>query len=206
MINKPTASPTVRSTPPVDWKIKQLQSELKLKVQTFDGKRIDPREDCDPPTEIRKLVKQFDPFDDETKSTKNADDLLLSSTSPVAPRLNNKSPSNIAERHPSLYETIPTNRVTAILQNIQSNYGTTTRMPLRTHQFTPGQIPSNNLIHFSPPSPPNLVGLTPRKCSTVPEDASLNFDPLAPSNNKPIFSDLPSRPSESNGSNLIDFN
>ena len=203
MINKPTHSPTVRSTPQVDWKIKQLQSELKLKVQTFDGKRIDPREDCGPPTEIRKLVKQFDPFDDETKSTKNADDLLLSSPSPVAPRLNNQSPSNIAERHPSLYETIPANRVTAILQNIHSNYGTTTRMPLRTHQSAPGQIPLNNLIHFSPPSP---VGLIPRKCSTVPEDASSNFDPLAPSNSKPIFSDLPSRPSESNGTNLIDFN
>lgn len=203
MINKPTASPSVRSTPQVDSKIKQLQSELKLKVQNFDGKRIDPREDCDPPTEIRKLVKQFDPFDDENKSTKNADDLLLSS---VAHRLINKPPSNITDRHPSLFETIPTNRVTDILQNIQSNYGTTTRMPLRAHQSSPRQILPNNLIHFSPPSAQIPVGLTPRKCSVVPEDAASNFDPLAPSNSKPIFSDLPSRSSDTNGSNLIDFN
>jgi hypothetical protein len=49
----------------IDSKIKQLQSELQQKVQIFDGKRIDPRHDYgQQSTEIKKLVKQFDPLND----------------------------------------------------------------------------------------------------------------------------------------------
>ena len=201
VINKSVPSPTARSTAQIDPRIKQLQSELKLKVQTFGGKRIDPREECGPPTEIRKLVKQFDPLDDNDDDSKSNKD-LLSSTSPVTLRLNHKPTSNICDRHPSLNETIPNNHVSSLLQNIQSNYGTPARLP----QFSPGRTPANNLIRFPILPPSTSVGLIPRKCSIVPEDSSPNFDPLAPVNEKPIFSNLPSQSSPTHGSNLIDFN
>ncbi len=185
--------PTIRPIPQVDSKIKQLQSELQYKVQTFDGKRIDPRDDCGSQMEIKRLVKQFDPLDESNKIEKNSDDLF--SSLPVAFRP--ATSPTITERHPSIMDAIPANRVTAILQNIQSNYGTTSRFVLRPNYSTPEQ---NNLIHFSPP-PATSTCLLPKKYSPMPDDISSNFDPLAPTNEK-----TPSKPIETNGSNLIDFN
>ena len=103
------------------------------------------------------------------------------------------------ERHPSLHETIPSNRVTTILQNIQTNYGTTSRFQLRNNH--PG-VQQSNLMHFSPPRPTTVPRLFPTKCPPMIDDSSSSFDPLAPSNEKKFF---PNLPSETNGSNLIDF-
>ena len=50
--------------PQIDSKIKQLQSELQHKVQTFDGKRLDARDEYGQQTAIKRLVKQFDPLND----------------------------------------------------------------------------------------------------------------------------------------------
>ncbi|CAF1627718.1 unnamed protein product, partial [Didymodactylos carnosus] len=59
-LHQQTARPVVHSS------IKQLQTELKNKVQNFDGKRIDPKEEYGSQGEnlIKKLVRQFDPLDD----------------------------------------------------------------------------------------------------------------------------------------------
>ncbi len=192
MINTSVVTPTPRLIPQVDSKIKQLQSTLQHKVQIFDGKRMDPRDNCGPQMEIKKLVQQFDPLDESNKFEKNSDDLF--STSP-----------NIADRHPSLRESIATNRVSTILQNIQSNYGTTSRFVLRPNYSTPDQSQPNNLIHFSPSTPTTSVGLIPKKCTIIPDDASSSFDPLAPKNDKLFFPDNRSKSTETNGSNLIDF-
>jgi hypothetical protein len=192
VINTSVVTPTPRLIPQVDSKIKQLQSTLQHKVQIFDGKRMDPRDDCGPQMEIKKLVQQFDPLDESNKFEKNSDDLF--STSP-----------NIADRHPSLRESIATNRVSTILQNIQSNYGTTSRFVLRPNYSTPDQSQPNNLIHFSPSTPTTSVGLIPQKCTIIPDDTSSSFDPLAPKNDKLFFPDNRSKSTETNGSNLIDF-
>ena len=96
--------PVVRSSPQIDSKIKQLQSELQHKVQNFDGKRIDPREEYgQQQTEIKKLVKQFDPLCDPTSA----------------------SPTSMPQRHPSIYQHIPNNHVNNILQNLQNNRSST---------------------------------------------------------------------------------
>jgi len=200
VINTPLSSPTTRLNNPVDSKIKQLQSELQQKVQIFDGKRVDPRGEYGQQTEIKKLVKQFDPLDDSNKNEQNSDDLF--SSMPITFRTNNKSSSlNISERHPSLFESIPTNRVNSVLKNIQTNYGTTTsRFPLRP--TTPHlATQQNNLIQFSSS---NLFPKTYPNMSD--ESSSSNFDPLAPTDEKNLFSGISSPSSDTSGSNLIDFN
>jgi len=197
VINTPLPTPTSRQINPIDSKIKQLQNELQQKVQIFEGKRIGPGNDYGQQTEIKKLVKQFDPLDDSNKIEKNSDDLF--SSSPVLFRSNNKLSPNMSQNHPSVFETIPTNNVTNILQNIKTNYGTTTsRFNLRTSHSMPQQT---NLIHFSPtlPAPTSFF---PKSL----DESSTNFDPLAPTNEKKLFPNIPSKSTETNGSNLIDFN
>ena len=81
--------PSVRPTPQVDSKIKDLQSTLRQKVQTFEGKRLDPRDDCGHQTEIKKLVKQFDPLDESNKLEKNGEDLLSHTSAPLRPHTRN---------------------------------------------------------------------------------------------------------------------
>jgi hypothetical protein len=198
VINTPLSSPTTRSNNPVDSKIKQLQSELQQKVQIFDGKRVDPRGEYGQQTEIKKLVKQFDPLDDSNKNEQNSDDLF--SSMPITFRTNNKSSSlNISERHPSLFESIPTNRVNSVLKNIQTNYGTTTsRFPLRPTPHLATQ--QNNLIQLSPSN------LFPKTYPNMSDELSSNFDPLAPTDEKNLFSGISSPSSDTSGSNLIDFN
>ncbi len=200
MINTPLSSPTSRPNNPIDSKIKQLQSELQQKVQIFDGKRLDPRGEYGQQTEIKKLVKQFDPLDDSNKNQQNSDHLF--SSMPITLRTNNKPSSpNISDRHPSLFESIPTNHVNAALKNIQTNYGTTpSRFPLRPPPHSVAQ--QNNLIHFSP------ANIFPKTYPTMSNESSTNFDPLAPTNEKSLFSGISSTSlsSETNGSNLIDFN
>lgn len=188
MINTPLATPNSRQTPQIDSKIKQLQSTLQYKVQTFDGKRLNPRDECGPQNEIKKLVKQFDPLDDSNQIEE------FSSSMPVAFRSNDKLLSNISERHPSLLETIPTNRVTAVLQNIQTNYGTTSRFPIRPTY----SIAQQN--HLASTAPADLFS---KKYPTISEDPVSSFDPLAPTNEKIFY---PPTSTETNGSNLIDFN
>ncbi|CAF4142608.1 unnamed protein product, partial [Adineta steineri] len=208
VINTPLATPVQRQVPQIDSKIKQLQSELQYKVQTFDGKRTDPRDEYgQQQTEIKKLVKQFDPLDDDTnflnKPTKNVNTSFTSM--PVNFRSNEKPISNTVDRHPSIYETIPTNRVTAVLNNIQTNYGTTNRFTLRptySMQQPQSNNNNNNLTRFSPASTAP-ASLFPKICSTIPDD-SLSFDPLAPSKETILYSNIPSTTSPS-GSNLIDF-
>ncbi len=92
-----------RPIPPIDSKIRQLQSELKHKIQTFDNKRLNPRDEYgEQQKEIKKLVQQFDPHHDAT---------------PVIFR----SDINLTDRHPSLQEIIPTNCVNNIRKNLQTN-------------------------------------------------------------------------------------
>jgi hypothetical protein len=89
--------------PQVASKIKQLQNELQHKIQTFDSKHFDPRDEYDEQQKIiEQLVQQFDPLHDSTS---------------VAFR----SEINISDRHPSIYETIPINCVNTILKNLQTN-------------------------------------------------------------------------------------
>ncbi|CAF1302810.1 unnamed protein product [Adineta steineri] len=208
VIYTPLATPVQRQVPQIDSKIKQLQSELQYKVQTFDGKRTDPRDEYgQQQTEIKKLVKQFDPLDDDTnylnKPTKNVNTSFTSM--PVTFRPTEKPISNTVDRHPSIYETIPTNRVTAVLKNIQTNYGTTNRFTLRptySMQQPQSNNNNNNLVRFSPASTAP-ASLFPKICSTIPDDSS-SFDPLAPSKEAILYSNIPSTTSP-NGSNLIDF-
>ena len=54
--------PVVRSSPQIDSKIKQLQSELQHKVQNFDGPRRDLREELaaeQTTNNIQQLMQQF---------------------------------------------------------------------------------------------------------------------------------------------------
>ncbi|CAF1327143.1 unnamed protein product, partial [Didymodactylos carnosus] len=193
-LHQQTARPVVHSS------IKQLQTELKNKVQNFDGKRIDPKEEYGSQGEnlIKKLVRQFDPLDDmasgyATMMTgeslpvspyfRKKSDLFSSSSTPVTFR--NESNSSPSVFHPSICE-IPSNRVNYILQNIRSTYGTT---PLQTVKITP---PSSSFArHISPQPTPNLMNFSPRYPSIQPyrtqkqqqtfsETQSSLFDPLLP--------------------------
>lgn len=104
VIHSAATPPVARPPIQIDSKIKQLQSTLQHKVQNFDGKRIDPRDEYgQQQTEIKRLVKQFDPLND-------------SATSPPS----RQSPS-MPQRHPSIYQHIPNNHVNHILQNLQNN-------------------------------------------------------------------------------------
>lgn len=97
---------TFRSTIQVNPKIKQIQTELKHKVQNFDGPRRDLREELaaeQTTNNIQQLMQQFDPLE------------------------NDSTEDQLTNRHPSLIETIPTNHVHQILQTIQSTYGTNSR-------------------------------------------------------------------------------
>jgi copper chaperone CopZ len=137
-------------------KIKQLQNELQHKIQTFDNQRGDPRDEYgEQQKQIKKLVQQFDPLNESVTF---------------------RSDANISDRHPSLYETIPSNCVNNVLRNIQTNYGTNTR------------------VNLKPTNPIQKVDY-----SLSPSD----FDPLVSSRNN-LYSH-PSL-SETNESNLIDFN
>ncbi|CAF0868928.1 unnamed protein product, partial [Didymodactylos carnosus] len=180
------------------------QTELKNKVQNFDGKRIDPKEEYGSQGEnlIKKLVRQFDPLDDmasgyATMMTgeslpvspyfRKKSDLFSSSSTPVTFR--NESNSSPSVFHPSICE-IPSNRVNYILQNIRSTYGTT---PLQTVKITP---PSSSFArHISPQPTPNLMNFSPRYPSIQPyrtqkqqqtfsETQSSLFDPLLPTTTK----------------------
>jgi len=206
VINTPLATPIPRQSPQIDSKIKKLQSELQFKVQTFDGKRTDPRDEYgQQQTEIKKLVEIFDPLDDSNYSNrinKNFNDSF--SSMPIILRSDERSSSNMVDRHPSLYEAIPTNRVSSVLQNIQTNYGTTSRFTLRP-TYSTQQQQRNNLISFSPASTAPAA-LFPKICSTIPDDPTSSFDPLAPSKEKLLYSNIPSSSSERNEPNLIDFN
>ena len=126
VIQRPPSSPITRATPQIDSKIKQLQTELQYRVQTFDGPRIDPRHEYgEQQKEIKKLVQQFDPFDaDQYLPTAKQPDITNTASIDSDEAL---SPIERSHRHPSLLETIPTNHVHQILQNIQSNYGTNIR-------------------------------------------------------------------------------
>ncbi|CAF0891545.1 unnamed protein product [Adineta ricciae] len=158
VVQVPSAPEPSRLSPKIDSKIKQLQSELQYKVQIFDGKRINPREEYgEEQTEIKTLVQQFDPLNESSA-------VLF------------RSDINAADRHPSLNEHIPTNYVNNVLRNIQSTYGTNTRMnPRTTH-------PVQHASHSS---------------------LAADFDPLvAPEASLyPSF-----QSTETHGSNLIDFN
>lgn len=104
VIQRAATPPAARPPIQIDSKIKQLQSTLQHKVQNFDGKRIDPRDEYgQQQTEIKRLVKQFDPLND-------------SATSPPS----RQSPA-MPQRHPSIYQHIPNNHVNNILQNLQNN-------------------------------------------------------------------------------------
>lgn len=180
----------------VDSKIKKLQNELQNKVQTFDGKRIDHRNDYGPQTEIKKLVKQFDPLEESNRMEKNFNN--SSSSSPVIFRSNSsKLSSNISDRHPSLYETIPANHVNHTLQNIQTNYGTASRFNLQPSQSPPQNNNNNNLIQFSPESTAPIQLLSRVRPTSFDGSSSPNFDPLTSSTEeeKILF----------RGSNLMDF-
>ncbi|CAF1216909.1 unnamed protein product [Adineta ricciae] len=158
VVQVPSVAEPSRSSPKIDSKIKQLQSELQYKVQIFDGKRIDPREEYgEEQTEIKTLVQQFDPLNESSA-------VLF------------RSDINVADRHPSLNEHIPTNCVNNVLRSIQTTYGTNTRMnPRTTH-------PVQHASHLS---------------------LAADFDPLvAPEASLyPSF-----QSTETHGSNLIDFN
>ncbi len=201
MINTPLATPIPRQSPQINPLIKKIQSELQYKVQTFDGKRIDPRDEYgQQQTEIKKRVEQFDPLDDS--NYKNSNDTF--SSMPILLRSDERLASNMVDRHPSLYESIPINRVSSVLQNIHTNYGTTSRFTLRP-TYSTQQQQRNNLISFSPASTAPAA-LFPKICSTIPDDPTSSFDPLAPSKEKLLYSNIPSSSSERNESNLIDFN
>ncbi|CAF3769514.1 unnamed protein product [Rotaria sp. Silwood1] len=210
VIHTPVTPPIQRQTPQIDSKIKQLQNELQYKVQTFDNKRIDPRNEYgQQQREIKKLVEQFDPLDDSNYSNKpkrNSNEYFPSM--PVIFRSDDKISSHISDRHPSVYETIPTNYVNNVLHNIQTTYGTTSRINLRSTYSMQTKSQENNLNHFSPAltAPANLF---PTKTYTnITDDPSSSFDPLAPSKEKTLYSNIQSSSSSSemNGSNLIDFN
>ncbi|CAF4494542.1 unnamed protein product, partial [Rotaria sp. Silwood2] len=206
VINTSSTPPIQRSTPQIDSKIKQLQYELQYKVQTFDSKRIDPRNEYGQQKEIKKLVEQFDPLDDpyySNKIKKNSNEYVSSMA--VTFRFDDKLLSNTSDRHPSVYEAIPTNCVNNVLQNIQTTYGTASRTNLRSTYSMQTKSQENNLNHFSPAStaPARLFPI--KTYTSIADDASLNFDPLAPSNEKTLNPNIPSS-SQTNGSNLIDFN
>ncbi|CAF3760774.1 unnamed protein product [Rotaria magnacalcarata] len=209
VINTPVPPPVQRQTPQIDSKIKQLQNELQYKVQTFDGKRLDPRNEYgQEKKEIKKIVEQFDPLDDPNyfgRANKNSNGLLTSI--PVSFRTEQKLPSNTYDRHPSIYETIPTNHVNNVLQNIHSIYGTPNRLNFRATVSMQQKSQENNLNTFSP-SLTAPAGLFPIKTySTISDDLESSFDPLAPSKEKNLYSNTPqSSSSGTNGSNLIDFN
>ncbi|CAF3332046.1 unnamed protein product [Rotaria socialis] len=209
VINTLVTPPVQRQTPQIDSKIKQLQNELQHKVQTFDGKRLDPRNEYgQEKKEIKKIVEQFDPLDDPNyfgRANKNSNEFLASM--PVTFRTEEKLPSNTYDRHPSIYETIPTNHVNNVLQNIHSIYGTPNRLNLRATVSMQHKSQENNLNTFSP-SLTAPAGLFPVKTySTTSDDLESNFDPLAPSKEKNLYSNMPqSSSSRTNGSNLIDFN
>ncbi|CAF1302692.1 unnamed protein product, partial [Rotaria sordida] len=215
VINTSVTPSTQRQTPQIDSKIKQLQDELQYKVQTFDNKRIDPRNEYgqQQQKEIKKLVEQFDPLDDSNKIKTNSNEYF--STIPIHFRSDDKLSSNTSDRHRSIYETIPTNYVNNVLQNIQTIYGTTSRSNLRSTYSIQSKSQENNFNHFSPMStaPANLFPTKTYK--NITDDASLSFDPLAPSKEKILYPNIPSSSStaaaasaasQTNESNLIDFN
>ncbi|CAF1506762.1 unnamed protein product [Rotaria sordida] len=212
VINTSVTPSTQRQTPQIDSKIKQLQDELQYKVQTFDNKRIDPRNEYgqQQQKEIKKLVEQFDPLDDSNKIKTNSNEYF--STIPIHLRSDDKLSSNTSDRHRSIYETIPTNYVNNVLQNIQTIYGTTSRSNLRSTYSIQSKSQENNFNHFSPMStaPANLFPTKTYK--NITDDASLSFDPLAPSKEKILYPNIPSSSStasaasQTNESNLIDFN
>ncbi|UJR09433.1 hypothetical protein I4U23_013673 [Adineta vaga] len=209
VINTPLATPTPRQTPQIDSKIKQLQTELQFKVQTFDGKRIDPRNEYgEQQTEIKRLVQQFDPLNDLNDTPKTYRHPSTTFTSvPLIHRSEQKPTSSTVNRHPSIYESIPRNRVTAVLQNLQTNYGTTSRSALRPSVSLQQPQQSKPVTGFSPGSTAPAA-LFPKICMPISDDPTLSFDPLAPSPEKRLYSNISSSTTspEINGSNLIDFN
>ncbi|CAF3909211.1 unnamed protein product [Adineta steineri] len=142
VIEKPLIPESFRQSPQIDSKIKHLQNELQNKIQTFDNKRIDPREEyTEEQQEIKQLVQQFDPFDQ-------------------ANTVSFRSDINISDRHPSLNETIPSNCVNNVLKNIQSNFGTNFKstQPIEpvynsslSSDFDP-LVSSTNNVYPHPPS------------------------------------------------------
>ncbi|CAF0783895.1 unnamed protein product [Adineta ricciae] len=192
VINTPLATPVPRQTPQIDSKIKQLQSELQHKVQTFDGKRTDPRNEYgEQQTEIKRLVKQFDPLDDSNSSPMINRTPNTSFTSmPINLRLEQRLTSHSIGRHPSIHEAIPANRVTTLLQNIQTNFGTTSRVSARPSMPTQ-QRERKSPTGFSPASTAPAA-LFPKICSLISDDPSLSFDPLAPSKEKILLAPTPS--------------
>ena len=84
VIHSEVVTPTPRPVPQIDAKIKRLQDELQYKVQTFDGKRLNPRDEFgEQQSDIRRLVRQFDPLCDDNELK------LTHSTNSTPPRKNN---------------------------------------------------------------------------------------------------------------------
>ena len=128
----------------------------------------------------------------------------FSSTS-ITFRSNDKFLSDTANRHPSIYDVIPTNCVNNVLQNIHSNYGTPSRPNLRSVSSIEHKSQQQNYFSPSATAPANLF---PTASSNISYDLSSHFDPLAPSKEKILHSNISSvTPSSetTNGSNLIDF-
>jgi hypothetical protein len=154
--------------------------------------------------EIKKLVKQFDPFDESNKIDKDSDDLF--SSLPEAFHPTNKPLSALVDRHPSIRQDIPPNHVTGILQSFQSTYGKSSQYVLRPNYSTPGQPQQNNLFNLPLLTRTSSIGTNPNNSLAISDDASSSFDPLAPINDRIPFPVNSSKPTETNGSNLIDFN
>ncbi|CAF0811124.1 unnamed protein product [Rotaria sordida] len=118
----------------INSKIKQLQNELQSKVQTFNNKPIDPRDEYDKEqTEVNKLIEQFDPFN-------NSND--VNKTKPMIFH----SDMVTSNCHLPISETIPTNYV----KNIQSNYETNTQFNSKPDYSAEQNSHSSSSIDFDP--------------------------------------------------------
>jgi len=136
VVKTPLNNEIPRQTSQIDSKIKQLQNELQYKIQRFDTKRVDPRDEYgEKQNEIKKLVQQFDPLENGNSVTFRSD-------------------INTTDRHPSIFESIPANCVNNVLRNLQTNYGKNTRMNFKqiSSDFDPltsSETNQSNLIDFN---------------------------------------------------------
>lgn len=99
------------------------------------------------------------------------------------------------------------NHVSNLLQNIQSAYGTPTRLNnARPNDSIENKTLETKSNHFSTSFSVPAKLFSTNVCSRISEDFESNFDPLLPSsNNKNSYENTQSS-SDNNGSNLIDFN
>ena len=122
---------------------------------------------------------------------------------PVTFRPENNAPA-MADRHPSIYASIPTNHVHSVLQNIQTNYGTATRSAFRP-SLTIQTQQGSSAVRFNPSSTaPAALFPTVRPTVSI-VDPSLSFDPLAPLKEKTLYPSVSPAFGKSAGSNLIDL-